>query len=176
MMDDVLVYGTTQREHDQRLHAVLTRLTEVGLTLNPDKCKFPRDSVKFLRHVINESGISLDPDKVTAILKVPTQSNVGDVRRFLGMTKQMFSPNLTEETKPLRELFVKDNEWIWAQSAFERIKTMLTQAPILALFDPNLDTVLSADASSFGLGAVLLQRQPTGELKPFAYISRSMTN
>lgn len=48
-------------------------------------------------------------------------------------------------------------------------------APVLALYDPNLETVLSADASSFGLGAVLLQRQPSGVLKPVAFISRSMT-
>ena len=52
---------------------------------------------------------------------------------------------------------------------------MLTTSPVLALFDPNLQTVVSADASSFGLGAVLLQRQAEGEMKPVAYISRSMT-
>ena len=52
---------------------------------------------------------------------------------------------------------------------------MLSMSPILALFDPQLDTVVSADASSFGLGAVLLQRQPEGQMKPVAYISRSMT-
>ena len=52
---------------------------------------------------------------------------------------------------------------------------MLTTSPVLALFDPQYDTTLSADASSYGLGAVLLQRQPGGQLKPVAYISRSMT-
>lgn len=55
------------------------------------------------------------------------------------------------------------------------VKTLLTNAPILALFDPNLDTILSVDASSFGLGTVLLPRQPSDEWKPVAYISRSMT-
>ena len=52
---------------------------------------------------------------------------------------------------------------------------MLSTSPILALFDPQLDTVVSADASSFGLGAVLLQRQPEGQMKSVAYISRSIT-
>ena len=55
------------------------------------------------------------------------------------------------------------------------MKRMLTTTPVLALFDPTFDTILSADASSYGLGAILLQRQPDGELKPVAYISRSMT-
>ena len=55
------------------------------------------------------------------------------------------------------------------------MKEALTSSPVLALFDPNLDTVISADASSFGFGAVLLQKLPTGDFKPVTYISRSMT-
>ena len=52
---------------------------------------------------------------------------------------------------------------------------MLVTSPVLALFDPNLETILSADASSYGLGEVLLQKQVTGQLLPVAYIFRSMT-
>lgn len=48
-------------------------------------------------------------------------------------------------------------------SAFEKTKKLLTNSPVLALFNPNLETTLSADASSHGLGAVLLQKQPEGE-------------
>ena len=125
-------------------------------------------------------GIKPDPDKVVAIQKVQTPVNMGDVRRFLGMANQLskFSPNLADMTHPLRELLVKGNQWTWGepqQKAFSQIKEALTTSPVLALFDPNLDTVVSADASSYGLGAVLLQRQQSGELKPVAYISRSMT-
>ena len=179
MMDDVLIHGATQQEHDQRLHEVLKRLQKARVTLNAKKCQFSTKSVKFLGHVVDPTGIRLDPDKVKAIQKVRTPQNVGDVRRFLGMVYQMkFSPNLAEETQPLRELLVKDNAWVWGepqQRSFARTKDLMTNAPVLALFDPNQETVLSADASSFGLGAVLLQRQPSGELKPVTFISRSMT-
>ena len=130
--------------------------------------------------VIDISGIRPDPIKVIAIEKVPAPRNVGEVRRFLGMVNQLskFSPNLADLTQPLRELPIKNNEWVWGEpqrQAFQQVKDALVSSPVLALFDPNHETVVSADASSYGLGAVLLQRQPSGELKPVAYISRSMS-
>lgn len=138
------------------------------------------ESVKFLGHVIDSSGIRPDPDKVMAIQKVRAPANVGDIRRFLGMVNQMskFAPNLAEITQPLRELLIKENQWVWGEPqrrAFQLVKEALTSTPVLALFDPNRETVVSADVSSFGLGAVLLQKQQTGDFKPVAYISRSMT-
>ena len=89
-----------------------------------------------------------------------------------------FLPNLAEKTMPLRELLQKDAAWLWdtpQQRAFEEVKRILTTAPVLALFDPTRETTVSADASCFGLGAVLMQKQPEGTLKPVSYISRSMT-
>ena len=82
-----------------------------------------------------------------------TQPNVGDVHRFLGMVNQMgkFIPNLAEKTKHLRELAC-----IWdsaQQSSFEELKDLLASSPILSLYDPSLEKILSADASSFGCPA-----------------------
>ena len=62
-MDDVLVFGRDQAEHDTRLLETLTRIEAAGRTLNPDKCEVAKNSVKFLGHVIGRKGITADPDK-----------------------------------------------------------------------------------------------------------------
>ena len=126
---------------------------------------------------VRSSRLHSDPDKVTAMLNMREPS---EVRRFLGMTNQLskFTPYLVETTKPLHDLLSKKNEWSWnhaQQTAFTQITEALTKSAVLALFDPHLKTTVSADASSYGLGAVLLQKQSSGENRPVAYISRPMT-
>ena len=121
-----------------------------------------------------------DPAKVSAILQVPEPTNIGDVRRFLGMVNQLskFSPNVADKTQPLRDVLSKRNMWIWGEArkkAFHEVNEALSTRLLLVFFDPVRETIISADASSFGLGAVLLQKQLKGKLRPTAYVSRAMT-
>ena len=69
-MDDVLVFGCDQKEHDDRLKAVLQCLESAGVTHNPNKCKFSKDSLKFLGHIIDKEGILADPEKVCASTEI----------------------------------------------------------------------------------------------------------
>ena len=181
-MDDILIWGRNKKEHDARLFAVLQRLSQANLTLNSDKFEFARAQIEYLGQIVDSSagGIRKDPAKVKAIVDMETPSNVADIRRFLGMVNQLmkFVPNLAEKTKPLRDLLCKDRDWIWGpdqQNAFATLKKDLATPEILALYSPDRETVVSADSSSFGLGAVLLQRQSNGLLHPVAYASRSLT-
>ena len=178
-MDDVLIFGSNNEEHDSRLTAALKRIQSAGVTLNPDKCEFRRNRVKFLGHLIDRKGISADPDKTAAVLGMGPPKNVSDLRRFMGMVNQLgkFSSRLAEISQPLRELLSVKRSWIWGpdqERAFSELKSELTRPTILALYDPQAETKISADASSFGLGAVLLQH--TGGLwRPVCYASRSMS-
>ena len=141
-IDDVLIYGRTQEEHGQRLEATLQRLSNANVTLNPDKCVFNVSSVKFLGLIVGADGIKPDPDKVQAILSMPHPTNLYEVRSFLGMVNQFskFTTNLADLTKPIRELLVKNTAWIWGppqQDAYNKVKTALTTAPVLTLYDPQ---------------------------------------
>ena len=129
-IDDVLVYGKDQDEHDRRVTVVLKRIQAAGVTLNPDKCEFGKTSLKFLGHVVDQAGIHADPDKTSAITKMPPPATVTELRRFLGMVNQLgkFTPNLAELTKPLGDL-LSATDWFWGPEqdrAFSEIKSQLT--------------------------------------------------
>ena len=177
LMDDVLVFGATNDEHDIRLVAVLERLETAGVTLNPAKCEFSRDSVKFLGHMVDKDGIQAEQARRQRSSKWKRHAT-SEVRRFMGMVNQLgkFSHHLAELSQPLRELLSTKLSWMWGpdqERAFSQIKLELTQPTVLALYNPCESIKVSADASSFGLGAVLLQRSDD-TWKPVAYVSRSM--
>ena len=179
-MDDVLIFGSTQDEQDNRLHKVLQKLQSHGVTLNKQKCEFSRKRLTFLGHTIDENGISPDPQKTNAILKMEKPKSPTEMRRFLGMVSQLskFTPNVASLTKPLQELLSSKKSWRWSHfqdEAFEKVKKELTKPSILALYNPDANTKICSDASSFGLGAVLLQ-QHRSKWRPVAYASRAMSD
>ncbi|XP_061159755.1 uncharacterized protein K02A2.6-like [Syngnathus typhle] len=178
-MDDILIWGKDQPEHNARLHTVLKKLQAAGVTLNMDKCELSTQQVKFLGHVLSAEGVRPDPDKIRAVIAMKEPSNVSEVRSFLGMVNQLgkFISGLAEKDKPLRDLLSKKNQWVWShaqQNAFDQLKNELASTPVLTLYDPNKDLKMSADASSYGLGAVLFQKE-SEEWRPVAYASRSLT-
>lgn len=180
-IDDMLIFGSDTQEHDSRLREVLSKLKDAGVTLNKEKCEFGVPRVKFLGHIIDQFGVRPDPEKIEAIVKMDHPKTVTEVRQFMGMTNFLgrFVPKLAEICKPIVDLTRRNVEFLWGadqEQAFSEIKKILTSSPVLALYDPNKETILSSDASSFGLGALVLQKQLDGKWKPVAYASRTMTS
>ena len=138
MIDDVLVYGSTYKEHDERLEAVLNQLQNAGVTLNKEKCQFRKTSVQFLVQMIDGQGVRPDHVKVEAIQQFEQPTNVKKLRWFLGMTNHLnkFTPNLAQTTKSLCDLLSDKNHRTWNQAqqkAFDKIKQSLSSSPVLAI-------------------------------------------
>ena len=94
-----------------------------------------------------------------------------ELHRFLGIVTNLgkFTSNFSQKVKPLRDLLRKKSEWVWGDiqyTAFLQIKHKLSDCPVLALYDPSRDIMVSADASLKGLGAVLTQQQEDQQWKP----------
>ena len=141
LMDDVLVFGKDQTEHDKRMKAVLQKIETGGVTLNPSKCEFRRRQLMFLGHV-DEQGIRADPDEVTVITETASPTNISELRRFMVMVNQLgkFSMNMADLTQPFRQLLSKKSTWLWGpmqDQAFANVKEELTKLTVFTLYDPH---------------------------------------
>lgn len=174
-IDDVLIWGSTKEEHDERLKEVMRRAKENGVKFNKDKCLFGVKEITFLGHIFSECGMRPDKNRVKAITDMSTPSDKKELERFLGVTNYLcrFIPRYSEVSAPLRELLGKDVEFTWLHNhdqAFKTLKNKISNAPVLKYYSPEEPVTVSVDASSHGLGACLLQ-----DGRPVAYAARTLT-
>ena len=174
--DDFIIFGTTQQDHDANLHAFLRRAEERNLRLNPDKFRYKVKSVKWMGHILSDEGLKADPARIQAIVEFPVPTSASDLKRFIGMVGYLsrFLPSISEVMTPLRQLTQKYVGWYWSepcQQAFDKVKGLLTSAPVLHFYDPRREATVQCDASMSGLGACLLQDD-----NPVIYCSRALTS
>ncbi|XP_064475556.1 uncharacterized protein K02A2.6-like [Ornithodoros turicata] len=179
--DDILVYGVgstqgqAQEDHDNKVEKLLNRCRQEGIKLNKRKCELNRAETLFLGHRLTKEGLAVDTDKVKTITGMLPPQDVQGVQRFCGMANYLsrYMPRLSSELEPLRRLTMKDTPWIWGaeqDAAFNKVKSMVTQTPVLAYYDNKKELTIQCDASKDGLGAVLLQ-----EGHPLEFASRALS-
>ena len=112
-VDDTIVAGKTQAEHDRNLAAVLSKIEQSGLKLNKKKCEFSQPSLEFLGHTIDSKGIRPSESKVKAILAMPSPTNKSELKRALGMVNYLgrYLPNLSTILAPLNVLLRDSTAW-----------------------------------------------------------------
>jgi hypothetical protein len=181
--DDILILGAGDTEseaiidHNNNLRALLQRCRERGIRLNKQKMKLNRKSMLYCGHLLECGGYKPDPRKIDAILKMPTPTDKAGVQRLLGMATYLsnFCPGFSEATAALRSLTHRETEFCWRPdphgTAFQKLKQLMTNPPVLAYFDASKPVTVQSDASRCGLGGVLLQ-----DGHPVEFISRAMTS
>ncbi|GJY04120.1 putative reverse transcriptase domain-containing protein [Tanacetum coccineum] len=160
---------------------LFNKLVVVGFRLGSNscnarfsKCELWLDSVQFLGHVIDISGVHVDPAKIEAIKNWVAPTTPMEVRQFLGLESyyQRFINEFSLISKPLTKLTQKNKPYVWGddeEEAFQTLKLKLYSAPILSLPEGSEDFVVYCDASLKGFGVVLMQRE-----KGIAYASRQL--
>ena len=175
IIDDILVWGATVEEHDMRVKRVLEKAKQYNLKLSRSKCEIRRSELKYVGHLLTQDGVKPDPEKVRAVQSMNKPENKQELLTFLGFVQYLgkFMPRMSDVSAPLRKLTEKSVAWNWSKEhdvSFNALKAMASDAPVLRYFDPKLPLTLSVDASSKGIGAVILQ-----EGQPIAYGSRALT-
>ena len=134
-LDDVLVFGRSLEEHNQRLVQVFSRIRSAGLKLKPRKCLFAQRSVEYLGHIVSAQGIQTSPTKVLAVAQYPTPTDLKKLRSFIGLASyyRRFVPGFSKIANPLYSLTKKDVNFFWSaecQRAFEHLKELLQQTSL----------------------------------------------
>ena len=180
-LDDVVIIGKSFQDHLENLEEVLQRFRQYHLKLKPKKCDIFQTEIKFLgRHVTSE-GLSVQEEKVKAVMDWPVPNSKTELLSFLGTVNyhRDFICQFAKLAGPLyqRVQTSKPSNFQWGkeeQTAFEELKRALVVAPLLS-FPNNQDRFfLDCDASNTAIGAELLQIQG-GEEKVISYSSYILT-
>ena len=158
---------------------VFQRLRKANIKLQPKKCALFQRKVLYLGQVVSAAGISNDPEKVQVVREWPTPRCLKEVQSFLGLTSyyKRYIKGYCDVARPLQILTEKNRAFNWTdqcEEALNKLNECLMSAPILSFPDPNGGMFcLDADASGYGVGAVLSQQQKGHEVV-IAYASKSL--
>jgi hypothetical protein len=192
-INDLLVHNQGHEEHLKTVEEVLLRLRKYGLKLNADKSIFGATTVQYLGYTINEDGVTLSTDKMTAIRETRPSGNLQQIREFVGLANyfRFLIKDFSKMLAPMTALTKKDLGWKEgklpeeAYQAFLTLKEKLMEQPIVAYpkregrFMLRTETCMGDKDNMGGLGVVLLQQQKTAEdedkvWKVIAYASRPL--
>jgi hypothetical protein len=158
---------------------VFARFRAANLRIHPAKCHWAVNRVKFLVHVFDDRGISIDREKFSVVENFPVPTTVKGVRSFLGLANywRRFLKNFSQTSAPLRNLLKTGVPFEWTQecqTALEQIKRSLITAPVLRLPRFQDGFILTTDASYKGISYILSQRDENGKEDPVAYGGRGL--
>lgn len=162
------------------VYQVLARLKHRNVQLNLKKCVFGVTRLEFLGHTITENGIEPAEGKIEALRSFRKPENANELRSFIGLASYLsrFLPELATVDHVLRNLTKKGVIFEWTEAhdvAFEKIKQMLGNPTSLGFFKVGDRTLVMADASPTGLGAILIQVDGKGENRIICYASKALT-
>ncbi|XP_037526429.1 uncharacterized protein LOC119403574 [Rhipicephalus sanguineus] len=178
-LDDVIIFGRTFDDHNERLGIVLSCIQKASLVLNSKKCHFGERQALVLGHLVDKDGVRPDPARTEAVVAFEPPQSVKELRTFLGLCSyfRRFIPHFADVAYHSTSLLHKNAPFEWTpecSASFRQLKFLLTSQPILRHFNPTAPTEVHTDASGVGLGAVLVQRLDNRE-HVIAYASRSLS-
>ncbi|MCU1500217.1 MAG: uncharacterized protein JWM47_4170, partial [Acidimicrobiales bacterium] len=180
-LDDILIFSPSEETHLVHVNSVLEVLRKENLKLQPSKCFFERDGVEFCGFWVDKMGVHTEKGKVEAVREWPAPRSPREIKEFLGLTGfyRRFVHHYAEIAMPMTIMGqAKKENFVWTkecQTAFETLKTRVTEAPVLTIPVRHGKWTLRTDASKVAMGAVLMQ-QPSDDDddKVVGYFSRKL--
>ncbi|GFT16336.1 retrovirus-related Pol polyprotein from transposon 17.6 [Trichonephila clavipes] len=174
-MDDLLIPSQNEAEGLNKLRLVLQTAADFGLELNLKKCNFLQLKIEFLGYIIENGTIKPSPSKTQAVQNFPQPQTSRQLQSFIGLTSYFwkFIPNYARISRPLSDLLRDNVKFKFGPTEiafFQELKNILSENPVLHVFQQGYPLELHTDASSLGFGAVLLQKSDDGLFHPLSII------
>ncbi|GFW02167.1 retrovirus-related Pol polyprotein from transposon 17.6 [Trichonephila clavipes] len=182
-LDDLVIPAKNEHEGLEKLKIIFEVAKKYGLEIKFKKCQFLKKKIEFLGHIVESGTIKPSPTKTLAVRKFPEPTTIKQVQSFLGLTGyfRKYIKDYSKIAKPLSDLTRKENLFVFffcfffgtqQKEAFEKLKKIMSEGPILYLYKYGRKTELHTDACKQGYGAILLQEAEDGKLHPVYYMSK----
>ena len=159
-IDDMLVKSTTAELHIAHLSEAFQILRNYNMKLNPAKCAFGVSAGRFLGFIVTHRGIEANPDKIKAVLDMPSPSGIKEVQRLTGRIAVLsrFVSRVSDKCQPFFQVLKKAFQWdTKCEEAFSALKTYLSSPPILVSPVEGELLTLYLAVSDFSTSAILLR-------------------
>lgn len=168
-VDDIVIYANDLEQLLFLLEEVLRRCQQSGLYLKLEKSEVVKQNVALLGHRVGVDGVRPSPEKVKAVKTAKPPTNRAELRSFLGLASYIrrFVPGFSHMTAPLQCLLKKGARWTWEEpqdEAFRNLKECVSDQVMLTAPKGDGEFIIMTDASDYGVGAVLKQRQNNEEV------------
>ena len=179
-VDDIITFTTSDfDEHLATLRELFMRARQANVKLRPTKARVGYTQIEFLGSIISEGQVRPNPESIDKVINAPIPRTKRAVRSLVGCINWLrkYLPKAAKLLKPLTDLTSKKAsdivKWGPAQeSSMVEIRSILTNTPVLSIYDPNKEHVIQTDASNDYIGGTLLQLENDGLLHPILYASR----
>ncbi|GFX36495.1 transposon Tf2-6 polyprotein [Trichonephila clavipes] len=180
-LDDLVIPAKNEQEGLEKLKIIFEVAKKYGLEIKFKKCQFLKKKIEFLGHIVESGTIKPSPTKTLAVRKFPEPTTIKQVQSFLGLTGyfRKYIKDYSKIAKPLSDLTRKRKPLFFffffgtqQKEAFEKLKKIMSEGPILHLYKYGRKTELHTDACKQGYGAILLQEAEDGKLHPVYYMSK----
>jgi transposase InsO family protein len=183
-LDDILVYGNTEKEFVGNLRKVFVRLRLHNVKIKPAKCEFGLSSLEYVGKVLSKEGLTMSKKKIDSVLNFPLPQTHKELKSAVGLFNYFrdFIKNQSDIARPLHQLLIgydkkaRNKKLNWnaeARIAFSHMQDMIAKCPLLHFLQKEGQIVLTTDASRYGIGGYLTQIIDNIEC-PIAFVSKSL--
>ncbi|XP_073025097.1 uncharacterized protein [Primulina eburnea] len=177
-VDDILIKTREVAHFSDDLAETFATLKQYIIKLNPAKCVFGVKSGKFLGFMVMDRGIEVNPEKIQAIMDMPSPQFVRDVQKLTGRIAALsrFISRSAHRSYPFFQILRKAQKFGWyenCEQAFQDLKKHLAELPVLAKPEPGEKLWVYLSATEVAVSSVLIKEEGTDQ-KPIYYVSHAL--